>query len=78
MYKTVNCLKNYPHYEIISNGDKTYVLNESQWNGEYYSDCWQVEDENGIGNLGNEKNFKPIYKEIGEDEFQLIGYEEIF
>lgn len=61
--------------EIISNGDKFYAL--YGWNGEKFYDCFEVEDKYGIATDNDEKFcFKPIYKEIDEDQYEIIGYEE--
>lgn len=72
MYKIVGNLWNNIEFLVISNGQKYYVLNENCWNGEYYSNCWQVKDKKGFNVVENttEENFKPIY----ENE-EIIGYE---
>lgn len=38
------------------------LLHPTEWNGEYY------ETETGI--------YRPVYKQIDEDEFEIIGFEE--
>ena len=74
MYKIVGNLWNNIEYLVISNGQKYYVLNEDKFNGEYYTDCWQVKDRKGFDIVENatEENFEPIY----ENE-EIIGYKMI-
>lgn len=47
----------------LNNG--TY-LHESEWNGEVYT----------VKQGKEEKIYKPVYKEITEDQFDIIGFEE--
>ena len=47
---------------FLENGD---VLWEQDWNGEIY-----INEKIG-------KNYRPVYKQIDEDEFEVIGYEEV-
>lgn len=47
---------------FLENGD---VLWEKDWNGEIYS------------NEKTGKEYRPVYKQINEDEFEVIGYEEV-
>lgn len=39
------------------------ILWEQDWNGEEYND--------------GHRRFRCVYKEVGEDEFEVVGYEEI-
>jgi hypothetical protein len=70
-------------YDIITyNGDEYIAQN---WNGEYYGKCYKraeycSQPHHTFPAEGWENKdiaLKPIYKEIAEDEFELIGYEEI-
>ena len=45
------------------------------WNGEEYTECWEV-SEDLIDVISKEDiTVKPIYKEVSEDEFEIIDYE---
>lgn len=74
MYKIVGNLWNDIRFLVISNGQKYYVLNYDKWNGEYYTNCWQVKDKKGLDIVENstEENFEPIY----ENDY-IIGYKMI-
>ena len=44
------------------------------WNGEVYNECFEVsEDLHEI--LEKNLKVKPIYKQVGEDDFKVIDYE---
>lgn len=43
------------------------MLHSSEWNGEVYT----VKTEDGY-----EKTFRPVYEEIAEDEFVIVGFED--
>lgn len=43
------------------------ICTEKDWNGERYT----------IKRNGKELEFRPVYKEIYEDDFEIIGYEEL-
>lgn len=60
--------------ELVKINEKIYALHG--WNGESYFNCWEVA-ENLIDVIDEKKEYiiKPVYKEIGEDEFELIEYE---
>lgn len=47
---------------FLENGD---ILWTKDWNGEIYS------------NEKNGKEYRPVYKQIDEDEFEVVGYEEV-
>jgi hypothetical protein len=47
---------------FLENGD---VLWNKDWNGEIYS------------NQETGKEYRPVYRQIDEDEFEVIGYEEV-
>lgn len=44
------------------------ILLDSEWNGEEYI---------VRGLDGSEKVYTPVYSEVDEDEFEIVGYEEI-
>lgn len=74
-FKEVGNLWNNKNFIIISNGRKFYVLNKNCWNGESYSDCWEVTDNKGLEKVGETTyTITPIYKEINEDEFEIVNY----
>ena len=74
-FKEVGNLWNNKNFTIISNGIKFYVLNENCWNGESYSDCWEVADSKGLEKVGETVcTITPVYKEINEDEFKIVDY----
>lgn len=58
--------------EIYEIEGKRIVLNK--WNGEIYYDCFEVAE--NLIDIVSEKNFeiRPIYKEIAEDEFEIVDY----
>lgn len=74
MYKIVGNLWNNIEFLVISNGQKYYVLNENEWNGEYYTGCWEVKDRKGFDIVENaiDEDFIPIYKDN-----EIIGYKMI-
>ena len=71
-YEIVGALWNNIEYLVISNGQKYYVLNENEWNGEYYTNCWEVKDRKGFDIVENatDEDFIPIY-----EDNEIIGYE---
>jgi hypothetical protein len=57
--------------EIIeTNDNKAFACDK--WNGEYWSDCWQLDDKY---NVVNPCEIRPIYKERKPDQFDIIDYE---
>lgn len=64
--------------EVVEINGKWYALNE--WNGEIYTDCWETEEPTygtSCDVLEDNIAIRPIYKEIEEDNFELVGYEVI-
>ena len=47
---------------FLENGD---ILWRKDWNGEIY------------GNPVTGKEYRPVYEQVGEDYFEIIGYEEV-
>lgn len=45
------------------------------WNGEAYCDCWETDEHTFCLEDGKSYEIRPVYKEISEDEFEIIGYE---
>ena len=48
------------------------------WNGEAYTDCWEVEEiKNNIafGVKANNICVKPLYEQIDEDDYDIVVYE---
>lgn len=77
MYKVVGNLWNNIEIEIISDGNRYFILDG--WNGELYCNCTECVDSKGFDLLNPKKEyiFRPIYKEheiIGK-EYEIIGYE---
>lgn len=56
--------------EQIKKDGITYAL--YGWNGESYTDSWEVVD--GTEPAGK-YDIRPIYQQVGEDEFEIIDYE---
>lgn len=58
---------------------KIWCLHDKYWNGEYY-EAWECdyEGEYGATKNGDVRNIKPIYKEVADDEFELVGYEFVY
>lgn len=44
------------------------------WNGEEYTECWEVSEDLMDVISKEDITVKPIYKEISEDEFEIIDY----
>ena len=72
MFKIVGQWWNNKNIELVEIGGIVYALNN--WNGETYNNCWICLGENLMDASQEEYTIKPIYKEIGEDEFQIIDY----
>lgn len=45
------------------------------WNGEEYTECWEVSEDLMDVISKEDIRVKPIYKEVAEDEFEIIDYE---
>lgn len=52
------------------------IIALTKWNGEQYNECYHA-DELGYSLDANERYFymKPEYKQVGEDEYEIIGYD---
>lgn len=70
------------NYEIIEYNGEEYVAMD--WNGEYYGKCYKRDKSckhfGGAFPADGWENkdiaLRPVYKEIAEDEYELVGYEE--
>ena len=48
------------------------------WNGEEYTDCWEVEEikiDTAYGVKVDGLQVRPVYQEVDDGEFELDGYE---
>lgn len=66
-------------YDIIEYDGDEYIAMD--WNGERYGKCYKRAYFGGAFAAEDWENkdiaLRPIYKEIGEDDFEVIGYEEV-
>ena len=59
--------------EMYRIGTEVFALNG--WNGDKYTECWKC---SGIGNMDasvQRYEITPVYEEIEEDDYKLIGFE---
>ena len=54
----------------VSNNSPVYldngvILIDTEWNGEIYIET------------STKKEYRPIYNQLGEDDFEIVGYEEV-
>lgn len=47
------------------------LLFDSDWNGEIYREGFDPKTKKNNG-----RYYRPVYKEVDEDEFEIIGFEE--
>lgn len=59
--------------ELVEIEGTVYGLNG--WNGEKYTESFKVTDEDHTEASEEEYSITPQYKEVGEDEYELTGYE---
>ena len=60
-------------YTVKLNG-QWYVLDG--WNGERYTDCWAVKDEEGLNRVNSDiYEISPVERENKNGDFEVIGYE---
>lgn len=57
---------------VIKNKNLIIFLYNMDWNGEIYTKGYYHD-----GTQRKDYSYEPIYKEIGEDEFKIIGFKEI-
>lgn len=60
--------------EIIEIDERHIVIDFRKYDGDKYFDCVELAN-NLIDIIGREIEMKPIYKEVAEDEFEIIDYE---
>ena len=74
--KTLGTWWNDKNIEIVEIEGRPIAL--YGWNGETYLNCWEVKEMiNGTGFDIKEDGLRvrPLYKQIDEDEFKVVGYE---
>ena len=72
MFKIVGEWWNDKNIELVNIDGVVYALNN--WNGETYNNCWICTGDNLMDASDDEYIIKPIYKEVDEDEFEIIDY----
>ena len=60
--------------EMIKINKKNIVINFNNWDGEKYFNCFEVA-ENLIDIIKKNIEVKPIYKQVNDEDFELVGYE---
>ena len=60
--------------EIIEIDGRNIVINFNNWNGDNYFNCFEVA-ENLIDIIKRNIEVKPIYKQVSDEDFELVGYE---
>ena len=68
------------NFRVISNGQKFYVINETNWNGGVYTRCWRCPNELGHYNEdfdNNDYTIKPIYSQNvdNDDDFEIVDFQ---
>lgn len=60
--------------DIISDGSRFFVVDNHKWNGENWSDCFEIAP--NLIDIISEKNYTitPIYQQINEDDFKITDY----
>ena len=60
--------------DIISNGEKYYVVSDNHWNGKNYFNCFEI-DKN-YNDLKKFETYKitPVFELAGEDDYKIIDY----
>jgi len=71
-FKNVGTWWNDKEIELVEIDGKVYALNG--WNGEKYLDSWEVAKNDYTDIINDGIAIKPEYKEIEEDEFEIVGY----
>lgn len=60
--------------EIIEIDGRNIVINFSNWDGEKYFNCFEVA-ENLIDIIKRNIEIKPIYKQVSDEDFELVKLE---
>lgn len=71
-FKEVGRWWNDSFIQLIEKNNKVYAL--AGWNGESYYNSWEV-IEDGLTTSEEEYIITPIYKQLSEDDFEVIDYE---
>ena len=71
-FKNVGTWWNDKEIELVEIDGKVYALNG--WNGEKFLDSWEVAKNDYTDIINDGIAIKPEYKEIEEDEFEIVGY----
>ena len=59
--------------ELVEIDGSVYAL--YGWNGEEYGNCWKCTGEFLTEASREEYTLKPVYKEVAEDEWEIVNYE---
>ena len=59
--------------ELVEIDGSVYAL--YGWNGEEYGNCWKCTGEFLTEASKEEYTLKPVYKEVAEDEWEIVNYE---
>jgi hypothetical protein len=59
--------------DLVEVGDSLYAL--YGWNGEKYTECWKCEGKYYLEASKERYELTPVYKCIGEDEYEVVDYE---
>ena len=74
--RTLGIWAGHREIEIVEVEGRPIAL--SGWNGEQYLQCWEVEEiisGTGFGVKEDGLCVRPVYKQIDNDEWKIIGYE---
>lgn len=71
--KTVGRWWNDKSIELVEIDGEVYAL--YGWNGEVYGNCWKCTGEFLTDASKEEYTLKPVYKEVAEDEREIVNYE---
>ena len=72
-FKEVGTWWNDSSVDLVEIDGTVYALNG--WNGEEFTDCWKCSGEYNMEASKEYCTIKPQYREIEEDEFEIVGYE---
>ena len=59
--------------ELVEIDGSVYAL--YGWNGEEYGNCWKCTGEFLTEASKEEYTLKPVYKDVAEDEWEIVNYE---
>lgn len=72
-FKKVGTWWNDKDIELVEINDTVYALHG--WNGEEYTSCWKCSGKYLMDASKEVYCVRPIYKNIGDDFFELVRYE---